>query len=213
MISIFDMSNRLVEHGINVTVSREVGDVWKIKAQKGGDSGIWTVMPDDVELMYLSHDTVRLLTINAIINYFDEKEREKEYEMKNNEQKFTRDDLKLGHIIKLRNGKCYSIQMVGKETLIATDGDRDWEYLSRGWDNQLYSTCRGGKTYPAITYDKTKDIVEVYGYVQGTDYYARESGCISPDHRPLLWSRQEAKKMTVEEIEKVLGYKVEIVSD
>ena len=213
MISICDMVQKLVEHEIKVKVSREYDqDIWQIHAKKGDNSGVWAVSADNVELAYLSHDTIRLMTVNAIINYFEQKEREKEHEMKNNKQTFTRDDLKPGYIIKLRNGIFRTIQMVGRETLIATDGISNWEYLSRGWDIDMDSTDRGGKTFPHVTYDKTKDIVAVYGYVQGTEYYAH-CGYLSSDHRPLLWSRQEVKKMTVEEIEKELGYKVEIVSD
>ena len=214
MISICDMVQKLVEHEINVKVSREYDqDIWKIHAQKGDNSGVWTVSADNVETAYLSHDTIQLMTVSAIIKYFEQKEREKEHEMKNNKQTFTRDDLKPGYVVQLRNGTFRSVQMVGRETLIVTDGVLEWGYLSRGWDIDMDSTDRGGKTFPAITYDKTKDIVAVYGYVQGTEYYARECGSISSDHRPLLWSRQEVKKMTVEEIEKELGYKVEIVSD
>lgn len=32
------------------------------------------------------------------------------------------------------------------------------------------------------------------------------------DQLPLLWKRETAKKMTIEEIEKILGYKVDIVN-
>lgn len=127
-------------------------------------------------------------------------------------QTFTRDDLKPGYIIKLRDGTFHSIQMVGRETLIATDGHSKWGYLTRCWDIRMNSTDHGGKTFPHVTYDKLKDIVAVYGYIQGSENYAH-CGWISSDNRPLLWSRQEAKKMTVEEIEKALGYKVEIVSE
>lgn len=213
MISIFDMSNRLVEHGINVKLSHEPDQsVWVIHAQKGDDSGDWTVPADDVEMCYLARDMIRTMVINKILDFFKEKEREKEYEMKNSKQKFTRDDLKPGYVVQLRDKTYHVVAMAGNETLIVTNGTTEWKYLSNGWDNSLNSTFRGGRTYPAITYDKTKDIVAVYGFVQGTENYAH-CGYLSPDHRPLLWSRQEAKKMTVEEIEKELGYKVEIVSD
>ena len=172
-----------------------------------------TIMPNRTSI--LAHNTERHVAVETIIKEYERfMQKEREQEMKNNKQKFTRDDLKPGYIIMLRNGTLLSIQMVGKETLIATAGmdDPNWRYLSNGWDSQLNSTERGGKTFPSIVYDKTKDIVAVYGYVQGTINYSR-CGEISSCHRPLLWSRYEAKKMTVEEIEKALGYKVEIVSD
>lgn len=185
------------------------GRGWKMMRTVSGYKP--TIMPNRTSILH--HNTERHIAVETIIKEYEQFiQKEKEKEMKN-EQKFTKDDLKPGYVIKLRNGKYYIIWIVGKETLIATDGNLDWQYLSNGWDDRLNSTYRGGKTYPAITYDKTKDIVEVYGYVQGGEYYARGSGEISSCHRPLIWSRQEAKKMTVEEIEKVLGYKVEIVSD
>lgn len=213
MISIFDMSNRLVERGIDVRLSREPGQsVWVIHAQKGDDSGDWTVPADDVEMCYLARDIIRTMIINKILDFIKEKERKKEHEMKNNKQTFTRDDLKPGYVVKLRDDTCHIIAVAGNETLIVTNGTSEWKYLSSGWDYSLNSTIREGRPYPALTYDSSKDIVAVYGYVQGTENYTH-AGYISSNHRPILWSRQEAKKMTVEEIEKELGYKVEIVSD
>lgn len=213
MISIYDMADTLLAHDINTKIQLDNKScVWKIYAKKGDISDVWEVSAVDGKTSNLARDIIRKMIIENIINFFIEKEREKEQKMKNNEQKFTRDDLKPGHIIKLRNGKYYSIQMAGNETRIATDGVSDWKYLTQGWNMYLDSTTHGGRTYPAITYDKTKDIMAVYGHVQGTENYA-QCGYISPDHRPRLWYRQEAKKMTVEEIEKELGYKVEIVSD
>ena len=186
------------------------GRGWKMMRTVSGYKP--TIIPNRTSILH--HNTERHIAVETIIKEYEQFiQKEKEKEMKN-EQKFTRDDLKPGYVIKLRDGTYLSIQMVGKETLIATAGmgDLDWKYLSNGWDERLNSAYRGGKTFPAITYDKTKDIVAVYGYVQGTANYSR-CGEISSSSRPLLWSRQEAKKMTVEEIENVLGYKVEIVSD
>ena len=142
------------------------------------------------------------------------KEKEKEKEMKDTKQTFTRDDLKAGYIIELRDGTCRSIQMVGRETLIAVAGrgDKDWTYVSRGWDTHMDHRDHGGTLFPYPVHDKSKDIVAVYGYIQGIGNYP-DCAMISPDHRPLLWSRVDPKKMTVEEIENALGYKVEIVSD
>ena len=68
MISIFDMSNRLVEHGINVKLSHEPDQsVWVIHAQKGDDSGDWTVPTDDVEMCSLARDMIRTMIINKIL--------------------------------------------------------------------------------------------------------------------------------------------------
>lgn len=222
IIGILEMIRELESHGLEVDYKYIQEDGVYMITARYGDWYITKVVseyipftnPSPVSLM--QHNTERYDALYGIIKEFERvKYKEKENKMKSarTEQKFTRDDLKPGYIIKLRNGTFRTIQMVGRETLIATDGISNWEYLSRGWDIDMDSTDRGGKTFPHVTYDKTKDIVAVYGYVQGTEYYARESGCIAPDHRPLLWSRQEAKKMTVEEIENALGYKIEIVSD
>ena len=222
LYSITDMEKDLRKHGL-VMECEYLRDarVYTIMAH----AGIWhatrmiseyTPFSGANTLSIKQHNEERHIAVETIIKEYEhyiQKEKEKEMKNARSEQKFTKDDLKPGYVIKLRNGKYYIIWIVGKETLIATDGNLDWQYLSSAWDDRLDSICRSGKAYPAITHDKMRDIVEVYGYVQGGEYYARGSGEISPDHRPLLWSRQEAKKMTVEEIEKALGYKVEIVSD
>lgn len=51
-------------------------------------------------------------------------------------------------------------------------------------------------------------VMEVYGTTSNAHMLDN-----STDGRQLLWKRQVPKKMTVEEIEKILGYKIEIVSD
>lgn len=48
----------------------------------------------------------------------------------------------------------------------------------------------------------------VYGYTSNKDMLANEIGW-----RNIIWARPEAKKLTVEEIEKLLGYPVEIISE
>lgn len=102
----------------------------KIWAQKGDwncvklvDYYIHDKGADD--LLYYARQ--RQEALDAIFEaYEDYKKKEKEQEMKNNKQKFTRDDLKPGYIVVLRNGKYYSIQMAGNETRIVTDGISDW---------------------------------------------------------------------------------------
>lgn len=57
---------------------------------------------------------------------------------------------------------------------------------------------------------KGKDIVKIYGYSK----YGYMSTEISIKDRPLIWERlEEVKKMTVSEICKELGYKVEIIAE
>ena len=56
--------------------------------------------------------------------------------------------------------------------------------------------------------DSVKDVIKIYGYAN----YGSNSRDLYIENRPLIWERQEeVKKMTVSEICKELGYKVEIV--
>jgi N-dimethylarginine dimethylaminohydrolase len=56
------------------------------------------------------------------------------------------------------------------------------------------------------------NIVEVYGPVTDTRYY-HLANQISVVGRDLLWTTTPVKKMTIAEIEKRLGHKVEIVEE
>lgn len=118
--------------------------------------------------------------------------------MKN--KKFTKDDLKVGYIVVCDEGT-YMVNMVmrgERENLIAVDQECKWIDLKDDLTHDLICPSQGDLT-----------ITSVYGYCT----FGFKSCAISTDDRPLLWKREEpAKKMTVEEIEKELGYKVEIVS-
>ena len=120
---------------------------------------------------------------------------------------FTRNDIKPGYAVKLRNGEVRVAMPVGTQnTLILTNGHkRDWDYLSR-WAMGLTRNWIDSEG----TNNDDYDIMEVYGCITGTDNYNR-CGELTTDHRKLLWSRVETKKMTVAEISKELGYPVEIV--
>lgn len=117
--------------------------------------------------------------------------------MKN--KKFTKDDLKVGYIV--RDGHdLYMVMDTNLGERIIVDKNGGWMRLC-SYDNDL--KCVGFE-------DARKyDISEVYGYSD-----SRTKACyISTDHRELLWKREDpVKKMTVKEIEKELGYKIEIVS-
>lgn len=115
---------------------------------------------------------------------------------------FTKADLKVGYVVKFRRGDLRMIMPGSSGRLLAiasdgTNGDID----SYGDDLLHQYGCRAADF-------KGLDIMEVYGFSHWdhTAYY------ISTENRERLWKREEAKKMTVEEIEKELGYKIEIVS-
>lgn len=128
---------------------------------------------------------------------------------------FTKSSLKIGHVVKLRNGEFRMVFPVGKErTLILAGGPSDqWHYLS-SWDEEF-------NAIPQIFYPiysdrfveeaKEFDIVAVYGFVRGSYCYSR-CGDLSADNRDILWERKEPKRMTVKEISNILGYEVEIVA-
>jgi hypothetical protein len=133
------------------------------------------------------------------------------------EKKFTRDDIKPGYVVQLRNGEFRMAMPVGSSgTQILTNelGGR-WNYLS-SWGKDLCKEALmvGDKYMREMCKEEAKqcDIMKVFGYVIGMTNYGRV-GELSGDHRPLLWERVEAKKMTVAEIEKELGYSVEIVAE
>jgi hypothetical protein len=73
-----------------------------------------------------------------------------------------------------------------------------WIYLDSYDDDLVYVNTETGCVY-AIT--------EVYGYSRFNFRALR----IETDCRGLLWKREDTKKMTVEEIEEELGYRVEII--
>ena len=127
-----------------------------------------------------------------------------ESEDKNMNKNFTKADLKVGYVVKYRNG---NLRMVMPYTggLVLTSIDGQWLSIGTDLDDDLTEKrdiFGGGGSL---------DVMEVYGltrYGTGTCY-------ISTDNRELLWKREEkpAKKMTVSEIEKALGYKVEVIAE
>lgn len=111
---------------------------------------------------------------------------------------FTVDDIKSGYVVRLRNGDLKVAMRVGNFRKILIDDDGRFEWFS-GYNHFLTHKIH-----------KALDIVEVYGLVgDGWEY---EAILLDTDHRPLLWKRPDPVKMTVEEINKKLGYEVEIVA-
>lgn len=129
--------------------------------------------------------------------------------------KFTRDDLRVGYVIEMRNGEFGMIFPAGKkETLIAIFQDRRWEYLSH-WSNDLRSRDGFAIGYPSqrqFEQAAEKDIVAVYGLINTTCLYGGV-GDLSNANRPVLWRRVRPKKMTLSEISDALGYPVEVIEE
>jgi len=103
--------------------------------------------------------------------------------------------LKTGMLLQFRNGEVY---MVINDTLVSSFG----EWTSLGYfDEDL--NCNS-------MYDDKRDIMKVSKVIYRSDlmpYYWNEETL----NNNLLWEREETKKMTVSEIQKELGYKIEII--
>lgn len=119
-----------------------------------------------------------------------------------------KEDLKSGYVVQLRDGALYMVARVGDFTKILVT-PYNWVYLNLEYDNEL--KCTKKHRTPTGNYQKGRDIVKVYGLIQGTQHYTEMFLQLSTANRELLWEGNNEKEMTLEEIEAELGYKVKIV--
>lgn len=108
------------------------------------------------------------------------------------------EDIKSGYVVKLRNGKFFMCMRYKQEKFSKL-------FVSKNGFPYVVGSYIGLKSCT----DKNDDIVEVYG-LSRNQYYCLE---VSPNYRPLLYQEEKLKKMTISEIEKKLGYKIEVVSE
>lgn len=123
--------------------------------------------------------------------------------------KMTKDDLKSGYVVELRDGSKYMVQRVGKaftKVLAGGKGGR-WIYMS-SFSDDLKMVNYHGST--GVFGDERSDIMKVYGLVTNTAFYERMH-TTNLNGRPLLWEREQVVKLTVDEISERLGYTVEVV--
>lgn len=114
---------------------------------------------------------------------------------------FTKKDLKVGYVAILANSdRSYIIAQDWNGALGLVSAAGGWMPLNEYTDSLEHKDLNGSVDEWSI--------VSVYGH---SKFFATAYS-YTPDDRLLLWTREEAKKMTVEEIEKELGYKIEIVS-
>lgn len=122
------------------------------------------------------------------------------------ENTMTKSDLKTGMTVKLRNGDLYKV-LKDVDTLLYGHQDIFFANKEIGFihgnffDDNLI--CIGSA--PCID-GHTLDIIEIYDYINN-------GNILKFDTNNILWKRPETKKMTVSEVEKILGYKVEIISE
>lgn len=134
------------------------------------------------------------------------------------EKTFTKKDLRSGYVVEFKNGIRRLVTRTGMFTQILVNPETgDWNYLQSGWnvdltaqDDRYRKMCDSECSLPKF-YPERFDIVKVWGLIKSTDSYSKVF-TTSIEGRDLLWEREpEAKKLTVDEISKLLGYKVEVV--
>ena len=134
------------------------------------------------------------------------------------EKTFTKKDLRSGYVVEFRCGLRRLVTRSGMFTQILINPDSGrWNYLASGWrddltasDDRYRAMCEAECPNPKST-PRDYDIMKVWGLVKSTSCYAI-SLTTRTEGRDLLWEREpEAKKLTVDEISKLLGYKVEVV--
>lgn len=124
---------------------------------------------------------------------------------------FALEDLKSGYIVKRRSGELRMVMRAGQFTKILVGAAGKWCYLS-DYDANLKRKHGSNCSTEQLRHEREKDIVEVYGLQQGVRNYG-ETLALSTENRQLLWKRQEARRMTMAEIVKALGYDIEIVTE
>ena len=133
---------------------------------------------------------------------------------------FDMKDIHSGYVVKFRNGK-YALCMRVGEKFTKIFSCLDTASMIAGAEEEktfVYASHYNGHAYyryNLITHQYANypdfDIVAVYGLIEGVKNYLDIAIC-NEQNRPLLWE-EPAVKMTLEDIEKKLGYKVEIIKE
>ena len=117
-------------------------------------------------------------------------------------KKFTKDDLKVGYVVKTREYRLYMVMPDENDNLVIIREGHTGEPVSNYRRDFIHNLS---DRFDCV---RGMDIAEVYGRHKFR-YHGLD---ISTENRPLLWKREEPKEMTIEEIEKALGYPVKIVN-
>lgn len=120
-------------------------------------------------------------------------------------------DLRTGMIVTLRNGNEYVFFknfITTSDYSMRTSADGVFVYgqkkmwmMVSDYNNELLMKERGSSQFDVM---KVEMVGHPYSFMDPT---------YEKNYRKLVWERQEAKKMTVAEIEAILGYKIEVVSE
>lgn len=117
------------------------------------------------------------------------------------------DYLEYGYVVEFENGKL-GMYMPSQNDDCQNGDCFDLEVEDSCLYLKNYSRRKELKQY---IYSKSSyDVFKIYGYAR----YGSDSRKLSIQNRPFIWERpKEVKKMTVSEICKELGYKVEIIAE
>ena len=111
---------------------------------------------------------------------------------------FKVNDLKSGYVVETRAGNRYIVTRVKQHGFDKVLVNKDTFINVNQYDEQL--KCKG--------LDSECDIMKIWGLSDDPleALYVSKVGC-----RPVLWERPKPKKMTIEAIEHILGYSIEII--
>ena len=116
----------------------------------------------------------------------------------------TKSDLRTGMIVTYREGRrgvvylnVYPVQLDKSNDVIVDNGD-GWMRLA---DYNEDLTCKSYDKYDIV---KIESVPNVLWFTTPFDEKLKTK---------VLWERPETKKITISEIENILGYKVEIIND
>ena len=148
---------------------------------------------DDKLSYYCNKDVFNFLMYdldhsNCEVEFYEDAQSAKENEM------FTKDDLQVGYLVRLRNRQIAHVVNTDKKGMCLNYVD-SWDRL----DNYNRDLTNAKVDF--------LDIDEVYGYT----LCGYEAHKFEVDNRELLWEREEVKEMTIEDIQKALGHKIKVV--
>ena len=97
---------------------------------------------------------------------------------------FTKEDIKAGYIVKMRDGSLNMVTLDSRDELLMVDKDGGWMLL-KYYDDNL--RCTGSVNTPFTYIDPNVDIIEVYG---GCRIFHHALN-LDVSYRELLWKRKE----------------------
>lgn len=114
-------------------------------------------------------------------------------------ENFKLENLKSGFLVECENGNQYLVVQNTQNALESVFVRRSGHVNSNEYTDDLKHRC-----------SSEYDIVKVFGL---TRYCHTLDDLLTTENRGLLWERTTVKTMTLTEIEDILGYKIEIVSE